>query len=74
MDCERLLLPFGDGAGVRHVMASLQLISLTGDFERKTILTHFKMQSEVVLAGTIGSHEVGRPAREKPSKAASANV
>jgi hypothetical protein len=73
VDCERLLLPFGDGAGVRHVLASLQLISLTGDFERKSVLTHFKMQSEVVLAGTIASHAVHQPSLAKPSLTASGN-
>ena len=73
VDCERLLLPFGDGTGVRHILASLQLISLAGNFERKSVLTHFKMQFEVVLAGTIASHTVRQPVLAKPSMAAFGN-
>ncbi len=55
VDCERLLLPFGDGANVEQVVASLQLISLNGTFERRTILNSYRMTSRVELAGRIAS-------------------
>ena len=61
VDCERLLLPFGDAAGVRHVLASLQLISLTGNFERKSVLKHFRVRSQVMLAGTVSPPPVAGP-------------
>lgn len=64
VDCERLLLPFGeDGAPVRHMISSMQLISLKGDFEHRSILANFEMRSEVLLAGTI------RPAEVNPCSA-----
>lgn len=38
VDCERLLLPFGVGDTVTHVVASLQLISIEGAFVRQNIM------------------------------------
>jgi hypothetical protein len=35
---ERLLLPFSDGAGVSHVIASLKTISEDGGFEIKNLM------------------------------------
>lgn len=55
VDCERLLLPFGEGSTVQHIVASLQLISLKGDFERKSVLSKFEDLSDVVIAGRIQS-------------------
>jgi hypothetical protein len=50
--CERLLLPFGRGAGnVTHVLASLQLVSVDGSFERSTVVDHFEKQLEVTFCG-----------------------
>jgi hypothetical protein len=52
--CERLLLPFGRGdSNVTHVLASLQLVSVDGTFERRTIMQHFERQVEVTLCGRI---------------------
>jgi hypothetical protein len=53
--CERLLLPFGRGNGsiVTHVLASLQLVSLNGSFERRTVVDHFEKQVEVTFCGRI---------------------
>ena len=53
VDCERLLLPLGRNNVVEQIVASLQLISLKGTFERKTILTEFKRQSVVTFAARI---------------------
>ncbi|MHC6156998.1 PilZ domain-containing protein [Bradyrhizobium elkanii] len=52
VDCERLLLPFGNGLKVEHLLASLQL-TVVGS--RPRILKHFDMQSEVRLEGRIRS-------------------
>jgi hypothetical protein len=37
VDCERLLLPFGTGVAVTHILTSLQLISIEGGFTRQNI-------------------------------------
>jgi hypothetical protein len=55
VDCERLLLPLGEGSTVQQIVASLQLISLKGEFERKSVLSKFETLSEVVFAGRIRS-------------------
>jgi hypothetical protein len=53
IDCETLLLPFGRGEKVDQIMVSLHLISLTGDFEWRTILNNYRIVSTVELAGRI---------------------
>lgn len=53
VDCERLLLPFGKGEEVEQLVATMQLISLKGDFKRKTILNDYRMAAKVELAGRI---------------------
>jgi len=55
VDCERLLLPFGNGVEVEQLVASMQLISLRGNFERKTVLNDYRMTSRVELAGRISA-------------------
>jgi hypothetical protein len=55
VDCERLLLPLGEGSTVQQIVASLQLISIQGEFERKSILGNFEAQSQVMFAGRIRS-------------------
>lgn len=51
VDCHRLLLPFGGAGGkVEQLLASLQL-SVTET--RRRVLTHFDMQTDVLLAGKI---------------------
>jgi hypothetical protein len=53
VDCERLLLPLGEGSTVQQIVASLQLISVKGEFDRKSVLSQFETLSQVVLAGRI---------------------
>jgi hypothetical protein len=53
VDCERLLLPLGGGSTVQQIVASLQLISVKGEFERKSVLSKFETLSQVVSAGRI---------------------
>ncbi len=52
IDCERLLLPLGRGA-VEQIVASVQLVSVTGEFRRNAVLDKFKAQIDVVLLGKI---------------------
>jgi len=52
VDCERLLLPFGSGAKVEHLLASLQLTVARG---RTGILKHFDMQADIRLQGLVRS-------------------
>lgn len=54
IDCERLLLPLGAGGKVERIVASLQLISLQGEFQRGTVLEKFDAHSSVAFAGMIG--------------------
>jgi hypothetical protein len=58
IDCERLLLPLGRDGQVDEIIASLQLISLQGDFRRETVLQAFDANIDVAFAGVISG--VGR--------------
>ena len=58
VDCERLLLPLGDGSTVQQIVASLQLVSVKGEFERKSVLSKFETLSQVVFAGRIRSGSI----------------
>jgi hypothetical protein len=58
IDCERLLLPLGKDGKVERIIASLQLISLQGDFRRETVLQAFDANIDVAFAGVISG--VGR--------------
>ena len=62
VDCERLLLPLGEGSTVHQIVASLQLVSIKGEFERKSILSKFETVSQVVFAGRIRSGSISVPA------------
>src|SRR4051812_5252014 len=53
IDCERLLLPLGAGGKVEQIAASLQLISLHGEFRRKTVLEAFDANISVAFAGVL---------------------
>jgi hypothetical protein len=55
VDCERLLLPFGEADVVQHFVASLQLISFQGVIERQEVTRDFEMRSYVSLSGRISS-------------------
>jgi hypothetical protein len=61
VDCERLLLPLGEGSTVQQIVASLQLISVKGEFERKSVLSKFEILSQVVFAGRIRSGSISVP-------------
>jgi hypothetical protein len=53
IECERLLLPFGSDSNVTHILASLQLVSIEGSFERRTIVQQFEQQADVTFCGRI---------------------
>ena len=53
VDCERLLLPFGDGNSVDQIVASLQLISFQGAVEREAIRRDFEAGPQVTFSGMI---------------------
>jgi hypothetical protein len=53
IDCERLLLPLGERDKVEQIVASLQLISLEGEFRRDTVLEAFDANIDVAFAGVI---------------------
>ena len=53
IDCERLLLPLGQGGAVQQIVASLQLFSLEGEFRRDTVLEKFDANIDVAFAGVI---------------------
>ena len=53
IECERLLLPFGNDGKVTHIMASLQLVSIEGSFERSTIVQQFELQADLTFCGRI---------------------
>lgn len=55
IDCERLLLPFGNGVEIDQIVASMQLISLRGNFEPRTVINDYHMASRVELAGRISA-------------------
>ena len=52
VDCYRLLLPFGSGSKVEHIIGSLQLTVTQG---RGRVLKHFEMQTDVQLEAKIKS-------------------
>lgn len=53
VDLERLLLPFGENGRVEQIVASLQLISPEGSFQRQTVVSQFEARLVCVLALTI---------------------
>lgn len=55
VDCERLLLPFGDGSAVGQIVASLQLISFQGPIDRRDVTRDFETKCYVSLSGLISS-------------------
>jgi hypothetical protein len=64
VNLERLLLPFGNDGRVQIILASLQLISLQGTVERRTVVGNFEARCESVLSIRIpASSFVGLPKR-----------
>jgi hypothetical protein len=54
IECERLLLPFGKGGRtVTHVLASLQLVSVDGTFQRNSVMRQFEAKTEMTFCGRI---------------------
>jgi hypothetical protein len=53
VDCERLLLPFGDGTDVTHIVASLQLISIEGAFAQQKIFGDLTTPLDYSIAAII---------------------
>ncbi len=64
VECERLLLPFGDGEHVEQIVASLQLISFQGAIERQGFARDFVGRPQLTFAGMILSDAM---ARRRPS-------
>jgi hypothetical protein len=60
VECERLLLPFGDGEHVEQIVASLQLISFQGAIERQGFAREFVGQPQLTFAGMILSDAMTR--------------
>ena len=56
VDLERLLLPFGTRGRVRVIVASLQLVSLEGEVERRKAVESFEVQTDVVLSLRISAN------------------
>jgi hypothetical protein len=55
IDCERLLLPLGRGEYVEQIVASLQLLSRAGSFNRDTVIRHFEWKTEISCAMRIAA-------------------
>ncbi len=47
---------------MQQIVASLQLISIKGEFERKSVLSKFETLSQVIFAGRIRSGSMSVPA------------
>jgi hypothetical protein len=60
VDCERLLLPFGEDGNVEQIVASLQLISFQGTVERQAIRRDFETGPQVTFSGMILSDAMAR--------------
>jgi hypothetical protein len=58
INLERLLLPFGKDGRVEVIVASLQLISLQGAVERRSIVGDFEARCDSVLSITIPAAQV----------------
>jgi hypothetical protein len=55
VDLERLLLPFGKSGRVQIIVASLQLISMDGTFERANVVKYFEAQADVMVSLKISA-------------------
>jgi len=54
IQCERLLLPFGNGgASVSHIFAAIEVSSLAGTIDRRTIVSRFETDAQITLRGRI---------------------
>jgi hypothetical protein len=65
INCERLLLPFGDEEGEpRQIVVALQLISLDGKFTRQTILGHFAAAATLTFEAQISFDKASAPVND----------
>jgi hypothetical protein len=55
IDLERLLLPFGKDGRVQVIVASLQLVSVEGEVERRAIIENFEAQMDILLSFRISA-------------------
>jgi hypothetical protein len=55
VDLERLLLPFGKNGRVQIIVASLQLISMEGTFERANVVKYFEAQAVIMVSLKISA-------------------
>jgi hypothetical protein len=53
VNCERLLLPFGENNKTMQIITSLQLISYDGEFTRQTVLAFFAREATVAFKAQI---------------------
>jgi len=54
IECERLLLPFGEGRIAKYIFAAIEVSSIVGTFDRRTVVKRFEAQSRITLCGRIG--------------------
>jgi hypothetical protein len=66
VDCERLLLPFGEGGAVEQIVAALQLISFQGPVDRRDATSNFEATSYVSFSGRISSDWGTKNAASEP--------
>lgn len=55
IDCERLLLPFGNNGKVEQLLGSLQLTSVPNAARRQKVLGHFEIHTEILKSVRIKS-------------------
>jgi hypothetical protein len=61
VNCERLLLPFGEQNKTMQIITSLQLISYDGEFTRQTVLAFFAREATVTFKAQIAFRDQGAP-------------
>ena len=61
VNCERLLMPFGENNKTMQIITSLQLISYDGEFTRQTVLAFFAREATVTFKAQIAFREQGAP-------------
>jgi hypothetical protein len=64
VNCERLLLPFGENNKTMQIITSLQLISYDGEFTRATVLAFFAREATVAFKAQIAFREQTSPATD----------
>ncbi|MGH6739253.1 MAG: hypothetical protein ACREDY_09535, partial [Bradyrhizobium sp.] len=57
---ERLLLPFGRGGAVEHIIGSYKAISIEGGFKVNNLLGHRSMAEPARIVNAVIDHEIAR--------------